>query len=296
MLYFQRGRFIVRLDLDNPTRPERVVRLPRTTGVSGVVVRGAWVYWATFDRNGAIMRASLGGKHVQQLVGRLKYAGALVADDRFLYWLDENAVGRVAFDGSQTNRGFLRPPREANGGVGDGLATDGRYLYVASCDRSRIGRVASDGSAKNWSLIVLGRHSCPQDLAIGARYLYWTELGYKGGTIGRARLDGSQFDDRWYRLHVIDGPLSLAVGGGAVYWTWGGAARTTPYVGRVALDRSHAGAALRRRGERAGSCEVFGQLLPERLARDRLACVGGPRRSRGSRAASPPANHVRLRT
>lgn len=239
-LYFQRGRFIERVSVGNPTRSKPVVRLPRPMSVSGIVVRGSWIYWAVLDRDGAIMRASLSGGRVQRVVGHLKYASGLVTDGRFLYWLDLNAIGRVALDGSQANRRFIRPPREPNGGVGEGLATDGRYLYVGSCDRGRIGRVATGGSAADWSFIVLGRHSCPQNLAVGERYLYWSELGYKGGTIGRARLDGSRVDDRWYRIRVTDGPASLAVGGGAVYWTWGGAARTTPYVGRVALDRSHA--------------------------------------------------------
>ena len=148
----------------NPTRSKPVVRLPRPMSVSGIVVRGSWIYWAVLDRDGAIMRASLSGGRVQRVVGHLKYASGLVTDGRFLYWLDLNAIGRVALDGSQANRRFIRPPREPNGGVGEGLATDGRYLYVGSCDRGRIGRVATGGSAADWSFIVLGRHSCPQNL------------------------------------------------------------------------------------------------------------------------------------
>ena len=240
VLYFQAGASIARVDVSHPATLHQIVRLPNpTTAVTGIVLQGSWMYWATLGPSGAIMRATIGGSHIRPLVDHLRFPRSLAADGHFLYWLDENAVGRVAFDGSRLNRKFIVPPRDAGGSVGEGLATDQRFLYVSSCFRGTIGRAAIDGSERNWKFINVGQHVCPQGLAIGAGYIYWTGLAATAGTIGRATLNGSEVDDHWFRTPGSNGPLGLVTGAGALYWSWGGAGHTTPYIGRITLNRSH---------------------------------------------------------
>jgi virginiamycin B lyase len=161
----------------------------------------------------------------------------VIAVHGFIYWSDENAIGRMTLDGSRVRRRFIVLPRERGGGAADGLASDGTHLYFTRCIDDTIGRAGLDGEHIGLPFISLGPKSCPQGISVAGRHLYWTELG--SGTIGRAGLDGQGVDGHWLHIHSSQGPFQVAADSVHVYWTWGGVAGSPSYTGRANVDGTH---------------------------------------------------------
>jgi hypothetical protein len=174
---------------------------------------------------------------VRRLVGGLPAPAALIAVRGFVYWSDENAIGRMALDGSQVRRRFVALPQEKGGGVADGLASDGTYLYFTRCTDDTIARAGLNGRHIDLRFISLGPNSCPQGISVGGRHLYWTELG--SGTIGRATLNGHGVDGHWLHVHSNPGPFQVAADSAHVYWTWGGLPGTSSDTGRADANGTH---------------------------------------------------------
>ncbi len=230
---------IDKLTLSAPRTSTQVVQLGNVN-VFGITLGGSYIYWSTeagpSDR-GAIMRASLNGRHVRRLVAGLKSPESIIAVDGFLYWSDQNAIGRMALDGSHLRRHFIVLPQEKRGGVADGLASDGIHLYFSRCSDDTIGRADLNASHVEDAFISVGRRTCPQGIAVAGRHIYWTQLG--SGTIGRAGLDGRGADGRWLNIRSDQGPFQVVADSTHVYWTWGGIDGSTPYTGRASADGSN---------------------------------------------------------
>jgi virginiamycin B lyase len=230
---------IDKLNLSAPKQSTQVVTVGGAS-LFGIALGGPYVYWSTEhgprDR-GAIMRASLSGGHVRRVVGGLTSADSVVAVDGYVYWAGQDAIGRVALNGSHLQRHLIDLPPQQGVAVADGLATDGTYLYFSSCDDNTIGRADLDGSQLEQPLISLAAKSCPQGLAVAGSHIYWTQLG--SGTIGRANLDASDVDGRWLNIHSRQGPFQIVADHAHVYWTWGGVDGTPSYTGRADVNRSH---------------------------------------------------------
>jgi hypothetical protein len=230
---------IDRLDLTGARSITQVVALG-DVNVFGIAVAGSYVYWSTEagprDR-GAIMRATLNGQDVRRLVGGLSDTASLIAVHGYLYWSDQNAIGRMALDGSHVRRRFIVLPQEAGGGVADGLASDGAHLYFTRCVDDTIGRAGLNGGHIDLRFISLGANSCPQGISVAARHLYWTEL--PSGTIGRATLNGQGVSGGWLRIHSSQGPFQVVADGTHVYWSWGGVAGSPSYTGRADANGTH---------------------------------------------------------
>jgi hypothetical protein len=230
---------IDRLSLSGRHASTEVVALGNVT-VFGIALSARYIYWsiqAGLSDQGAIMRATLDGRNVRQLVTGLLSPGSVVAVHGFVYWNAENSIGRMTLNGSRVQRRFLVLPQEEGGGVADGLASDGTHLYFTRCSDNAIGRVDLNGQDVEQALISLAPASCPQGIAVGGRNIYWTQLG--AGTIGRARLDGGDADGRWFDIHSNEGPFQVAADTAHVYWTWGGVAGSPSYTGRVDTNGSH---------------------------------------------------------
>ncbi len=230
---------IDRLNLSGPRTITQVVKLGNVN-VFGIALADPYVYWSTEEGpsdRGAIMRATLDGQNVRRLVGGLPDPASLIAVRGFVYWSDENAIGRMALDGSQVRPRFIVLPQEQGGGVADGLASDGTHLYFTRCVDDTIGRAALNGARVDVRLIALGPRSCPQGISVGGRHLYWTELG--SGTIGRATLGGRGVDGHWLHIRSRQGPFQVAADGAHVYWSWGGVAGSPSYTGRADANGTH---------------------------------------------------------
>lgn len=230
---------IEKLSLAAPHTRTEVVEVGKVN-LFGIAVEGSHVYWSfevgANDR-GAIMRASLSGRRVRRLVGGLAAPESVIAVQGFLYWSDQNAIGRVALNGSHLRRRFIVLPREKGGGVADGLASDGTHLYFSRCLDHTIGRATLTGTHVARRFLFIGHNSCPQGVAIAAGHLYWTELG--SGAIGRATLDQRDVNRTWLTIRSDQGPFQLAADSAHVYWSWGGLAGSRAYTGRADVDRSN---------------------------------------------------------
>ncbi|MGO9955553.1 MAG: hypothetical protein ACLP50_06150 [Solirubrobacteraceae bacterium] len=230
---------IDKLNLSGPDTSTQVVSVGKVS-LFGIAVGGRYVYWSTEagprDR-GAIMRASLDGRHVRRLVAGLASAESVIAVHGYVYWNDQNAIGRVALNGSHLRRRFIDLPQEDGGGVADGLASDGTHLYFSRCQDHTIGRADLNGSHVEERFISVGRRTCPQGIAVAGTHIYWTQLG--SGTIGRANRDGRRVDGRWLDIHTGQGPFQVVADSAHVYWTWGGEDGTPSYTGRADADRSN---------------------------------------------------------
>jgi hypothetical protein len=227
------------LNLSAPKVSAQVVKVGRAS-LFGIALGGPYIYWSTQHGprgRGAIMRASLNGEHVRRVVGGLTSADSVIAVGGYVYWDDQDAIGRVALDGSHLRRHFIDLPPEQDGAIADGLASDGTYLYFSRCDGNTIGRADLDGHQVEERLISLGAKSCPQGLAVAGTHIYWTQLG--SGTIGRATLNGRDVDGRWLNVRTRQGPFQVVADRADVYWTWGGVDGSPSYTGRADANRSH---------------------------------------------------------
>lgn len=242
-LYYQSGTWINKIALTPKHRPRHVVN----TGTEALAIAtgGRSVFWTTVstasptDFESSIMAASAAGKGVRTVVSGLPITISLAASHGYLYWPDEAGIGRVALDGSQLNRTYIPLPAEEGGGVADGLAISGHYLYFSRCQDGTVGSVDLRGLAVDQSLVSMPWPACPQGLATAGRRVYWTQLGDPGedyGRIGSARLNGTDVEESAIVINSEDGPFSLAAGNGFIYWSWGGVAGSPNYVARARLN------------------------------------------------------------
>lgn len=230
---------IEKLDLTGPRTKSQVVGVGHAN-IFGIALGGGHVYWTveagSRDR-GSIMLASFKGGKARRFVGDLTAPASLVSVHGFLYWSDEDAIGRVALNGGRLQRRFIVLPRETGGGVADGLTSDGTHLFFSRCLDHAIGRVDLNGSHLVRGFISNGSTSCPQGLAAAGGHLYWTELG--SGVIGRATVGGREVERRWLDVHTDQGPFQIVADTAHIYWTWGGVAGSPAYTGRASANGSH---------------------------------------------------------
>lgn len=229
---------IDRLSLSGPRSSTQVVEVGDVS-VFGIALAGPYIYWSyesgLHDR-GAIKRATLDGQDVRRLVGGLPAPASLITVHGYVYWADQNAIGRVALDGSHLQRRFIVLPQEEGGGVADGLASDGTHLYFSRCPEHTIGRADLNGSHVAEGFMFIGPKACPEGIAVAGGHLYWTELG--AGRIGRSSLDGRNLNARWLSIHSDQGPFQIVADSAHVYWTWGGVAGSPSYTGRADANGS----------------------------------------------------------
>jgi hypothetical protein len=206
---------------------------------------GDQLYWEQFAtrpcRNdnypSTIMTLSLATKKPKAtaFLRCLSSSDGVVAEHGFLYFAESNGIGRIGLDHHQLKRRYIPLTTQPEGDSLDGLASNGTDLYFSRCDDDGIGRVALDGSDLSYNFLQTGHKSCPQALAIGNGHIYWSDLN----PIGRARLDGTKVQRSWQSIRSGQGPYFLAADQRHVYWSWGGAASTPSYVGRVGTDHRH---------------------------------------------------------
>jgi len=204
-------------------------------GVAGMTIVGKRLFYLGLNGvSGSLDYVALGGpQQVHVLVGNLSFPVGIVAVDGWLYWVDQDAIGRVRPNGADLSRRFITLPQENGGGIANGLATDGSYLYFSRCQDAEIGRVDPAGQGLDPAFILLGKGNCPQGLAVGNDHVYWTDLGVG---VGRATLSGADIDNNWLDVHTQAGPFFVVADNTDVYWDWGGVAQSPTHVGRAKVD------------------------------------------------------------
>jgi hypothetical protein len=213
---------------------------------TGIVKVGDQLWWEQYSQHpckkdpgdpdpGVIMSITLntGSAKPRRVLSCITAEDGLIAARGFLYFAQENGIGRVGLSGHHLNRRFIRLTTQKEGDSLDGLATDGRHLYFSECDRDEIGRVDLNGQHLSYRFVSTGHKTCPQALAVGGAYLYWSDLG----PIGRAHLNGTHVQHVWMLTHT-GGGFSLAADAHHIYWDWQSGPEGSPdYVGRVDSDK-----------------------------------------------------------
>lgn len=242
-LFFQKDLSIYKVRLTPRHRPTRVVETKN--GPLTIAIAPGQVFWTASetsrgtDFKNKIMAATVRGKRVHKVASGLPIPIDLVAADGYLYWPDEDGIGRVAFDGSHLNHDYIPLPEEYGGGVADGITVTGRYLFFSRCQDDTVGRVDLTDRQVEQSLIYLPGRVCPQSMAAAGGQVFWTELGgftpYEG-RIGSADLDGTHVEQSAFVLDSPDGPWDVAAAGNSIFWSWGGSAGSPEYVSRAKLN------------------------------------------------------------
>ena len=232
-LYYVNGTEIMRVAVTGGTA-QRVANAS-SDSVTGLAIADGRLFWVDEDSsNEAIRYTTLTNPgQVHTLITGLNFPAGLVAAGGWLYYADQNAIGRVRPNGTGLTRRFIKLPQENGGGVAQGLATDGSHLYFSRCQNDEIGRVALSGAGLDLSYIKLPKDSCPQQLAVGNTHVYWTDLG---GHIGRATLSGTGASDTWLNIREGDGPFNVVADNASVFWDWGGGAGSPMYVGTASVN------------------------------------------------------------
>ena len=237
-LVFQYGNSIATLPLSGGT-PKRIVR-----GVyaSALAASATTIYWSTGGEQRVIWQVPLHGGTPRRLIAGVT-AGYLTVGGGYVYWAEKQVIGRVRVDGtgrqsaliSVTLASTVSEPAEVNG-----LATDGRYVYFASCFGGAVGRASMDGTGAAQRFITLPSRYCAQSLAVNGKYLYFTDLGSgtNSGVIGRGSINGREVNPFWYRT-VNDelGPYAVTGSGASLYWGHGeSTASGRSYIGKMRTD------------------------------------------------------------
>jgi hypothetical protein len=232
-LYFVRGVNIMVVGAGGGTA-HKITKVGNG-GATGMTIASGKVFWVTLTgSHDTLSFAAKNGGSAHVLVRNLNTPRGLVSADGWLFWIDQNAIGRVHPNGTGLNRKFIKLPKEPGGGIGDGLATDGHHLFFSRCLNHEIGRVDLSGAHKNLSFIKLARKACPQGLAVGNTHVYWADLS---GFVGRATLTGHGANDSWLNIHAAgQGPFNVAADNAHVFWDWGGAAGSPVHTGRATVS------------------------------------------------------------
>lgn len=190
--------------------------------VFGIAVGGGHIFF-TSEGTESIDRANLDGSEVIELTP----AGeprSIAYEDGYVYWTEEEEITRIAADGTEYERPWVEIPS-----LSHGLAAYDGYLYVAEDQEDMIDRV-DIATATLQKGFITGLEA-PVATAADADGIYWGS-GFRGnGSLGSAKLDGSEvnneafFDGFEYNgVAVTPSPET----GSAPETTPGGTTTTTP--------------------------------------------------------------------
>jgi hypothetical protein len=125
--------------------------------------------------------------------------GGLAVDASHVFWTnrDQGTIGRADLNATGVKLKFIAGLTNPTG-----LALDGKHLYWASGPPgpgNSIGR-AGIGGGHVMPNFIMGANE-PFGVAVGAGHIYWANTG--GGTIGRARRDGTHVQQGFIHARVL---------------------------------------------------------------------------------------------
>jgi hypothetical protein len=189
--------------------PNAVRQVHDEVHMAALAVTDSAIYWSDA---GGIWRADRDGSNRRQIVA-LREPGirALVVTDDYLLWATWKDIWRSALDGSRRKRIWDK------GGTSD-IASDGGRVFYVSADTCAVGSLNVDGSHANTSFIRPDYNPCLiQHVTVVGRSLFWDEGAT--GTIGRAGLDGSRIEPRWFDTGS-KAPLWIRGAGDVLVWRY----------------------------------------------------------------------------
>lgn len=196
------------------------------------------VYW---KNSSGIWRADRDGRNPRRVIALDRSYESLLVTGEFLFWTHDDEVWRSRLDGSRKQR-ILRVPDGPGAGTyatAEDLASDGRHVYFASVDWCAIGRMRLDGSDAQLTFIsgLYGNLCTINTVAVVNEYLYWALAAGGAAYIGRARLDGSAADPRWFDTRALHGLFRVRGWGDTLLWKHRGLGPDRKsYVGKVRIS------------------------------------------------------------
>jgi hypothetical protein len=197
-LYWSAPGGIVRRRLDGEGfYPWAVV--PTLYAPCGVALDQSHIYWVKPEvytplgpTVGSLGRANLDGTGVDDsFVTDVKEPCDLALSGGYVYWMEEDGIGRARLDGSNPERSFIP---FSNWASDCGLAASDTYLYWV--EGETIARANLDGGGIHHAFIP---DAGPVNgIALDSGHIYWAGgVLNSTGSIGRANLDGTQADPVW---------------------------------------------------------------------------------------------------
>jgi low-density lipoprotein receptor class B len=200
----------------------------------GIAVDATHIYWAE-NGVGAIGRANLDGSEADPwFITGLDRPCGLAIDSSYVYWMttdhtkDQGSIGRAKLEGTNVQPEFL-----TTGYAPCGLARSGTELFAGELDlggSAGLYRTMADGSGVP-TLLAHANTGC--GIAISGEYIYWTDFE---GSIGRARLDGTQVDPKF--IPDLLRPCGLAIHDGVLYWSEQPEIGNSGAISRANADRT----------------------------------------------------------
>src|SRR5438128_6508896 len=152
----------------------------QSTGIFGLAVDGAHLYWSNYAGN-TIGRSSLNGYQPDQhFINYAHYPTGVAVDGAHVYWtnLDKGSIGRSNLNGTGVNQSFI------NGTYAYAVAVDGAHIYWTNLNA--IGRSNLDGTNTNQNFIA-GLSYPPAGVAVDAAHVYWPNP--HPAKVARAKVD-----------------------------------------------------------------------------------------------------------
>jgi hypothetical protein len=222
---------------------------------AGVASDGSHVFWGesgSSPKMASIGRATIGGQHVNHAYrNAATYCGVfgVRATSADLFWLKStcqpgnNAIDRAPK--SNPSGGYTEP---GAGSYVGGFDVDAKHVYWS--ESHYIARAPINVGTPNHTWLDVGSGRAPCAVAVNSGHVYWTNTqpatNYRGTTIGRAKIDGSESSVRNSFIKGatfntgVSAPSGIAVDGKHIYWTDQPAVgKLYGSIGRARLDGSH---------------------------------------------------------
>lgn len=244
-LFFVADSAIASLPVADPAAIVTHVATPGATVVGLDASPSRLVWTEGFATERGVFTSSLDGSLPHQVhdSGEVEPTDGVLVGNVY-FWLEGDAIARADLGTGAVNPRFIPlPPSDFDGlGPADGLASDGRWLYFATCGNDAIGRVDLGGAQLDKYFVRVGY--CVQDVAVNATHVYWPNLALadEQAELGRAAIDGSAIEAHWLTTPGGGelGNYGVAADATHVYWTSSdsNAGGGRGYIGRVRTDGS----------------------------------------------------------
>jgi sugar lactone lactonase YvrE len=181
----------------------------------------------------AIVRSKLDGSEVEEFLKAHRGVGVAV-DSKYIYWADpaEGTIGRAKLDGSEPEDSFIAPGE----------------VEVIEEEEVEVENPKVPGELET-VIEHLTKPSKPRWVAVDSEHVYWSNAPAEKdgqGTIGRAKLDGSEVKPEFIKGKVetgpeefeaqVSNPQGIAVNATHVYWVNAGDSKPTRTIGRAEID------------------------------------------------------------
>ncbi len=232
-LYFVRGVNIMVVPVSGGTA-HKITKVGNGS-VTGMTIASGKVFWVTLTgQHDTLSFAAKNGGSAHVLVRNLNTPRGLVSADGWLFWVDQNAIGRVRPNGTGSTASSSSCRRRP------AAASPMAWLPTATICSSAAARATRSAGSTCPAPTRACRSSSSRTRPARRAWLsvtpivYWADLA---GFVGRSTLTGHGANGSWLNIRAAgQGPFNVAADNAHVFWDWGGAAGSPVHVGRATVS------------------------------------------------------------